>query len=104
MNAMLGTRHVGGAPSCAAPAGIRHAHLPSRLVHGGPSALAGRRLLDIRVHHATASGGAASKLRTLDAFLDAWLDASNRPRDELGLAAGGDAWSGDVESEVAVAG
>jgi hypothetical protein len=42
----------------------------------------------VRVHHATASGGARGKLRALERLLDAWLAAAgNRTRGELGLPA-----------------
>lgn len=101
MNSMLHVRHAGGAPSCAAPGGLRHAHFSSRLLHGGPSVPDEDRLRSTRAHHATASGGAASKLRALDAFLDAWLEASNRSRAELGLDAE-ERWDGSVQTEVRV--
>lgn len=126
VNSMLNTRHVGGTPSCAAPAGLRHAHFPPRLarneprpnptttsqptqthpiptnprlVHGGPSIPTKDKLLTIRVHHATASGGAAGKLRSLDVFLDAWMVVNNRTWSDLGLV-GNDVWGGSVQTEV----
>lgn len=87
VNALLMGKDAAGMPRCAAPLGLRHAHFPPRLVRGGPSVPSRtEELSEARAHHATASGSAEGKLNALDAFLDAWLQAHNRTRGDVGLA------------------
>ena len=98
VNALLNVRHAGGL-RCAAPLDVRHGHFQARLVHGGPAIPPAERLHSLQVHHATASGGAENKTRTLDALLDAWLAAHNRTWEQLGLVAG-ESWHGAVATEL----
>ena len=67
---MLMRRQADEQPGCA-ETGLRHAAFPPSLVVGGPDVPPVGALRAARVHHATASGSPANKLRALDGFLDA---------------------------------
>ena len=94
VNSLLHQRGTAaGRPACSAEIALRHAHFPSRLVRGGPTIPESvDALMDVKVHHATASGSAAGKLIALDAFLDAWLNATSHTRARFGWPERGASW------------